>query len=106
MFPGLDKPILQIPEADDDLLLDDDDEVMLLLFSPVFAVVRGPPADDCSTVCSIVLGFVFHKTVWSFPQQSVIPHAEGLQINMRIDVMHACTLPSPPSPPGPPVPWW
>ena len=32
MFPGLDKPILQIPEADDDLLLDDDDEVMLLLF--------------------------------------------------------------------------
>ena len=26
MFPGLDKPILQIPEAEDDLLLDDDDE--------------------------------------------------------------------------------
>ncbi|KAL8615670.1 hypothetical protein ACOMHN_034820 [Nucella lapillus] len=26
MFPGLDKPILQIPEADDDLMMDDDDE--------------------------------------------------------------------------------
>ncbi|KAK7103521.1 dynein regulatory complex subunit 7-like [Littorina saxatilis] len=26
MFPGLDKPILQIPEADDDLMLDDDDD--------------------------------------------------------------------------------
>jgi hypothetical protein len=27
MFPGLDKPILQIPDPHDDLLLDDDEEV-------------------------------------------------------------------------------
>ena len=32
MFPGLDKPLLQIPEADDDLLLDDDDEVTVRPF--------------------------------------------------------------------------